>query len=241
MASDALQESPAELPAWRVAIARIVVRCQSNLSHAVRCAVRTERRETNCSGTVQPNDDEPFRPPAPVSTEPVRAPAPSWSVLLRRLVALAIDGVTTFVVLFAAAGSAVADVFHDRTSAFSVVASVGLVAFVATQFFWLMRYGATIGKRIAGVRIVLQDGTPAGVWRIVFLRYLPVAVVMEGALESEIPLLPDTLLVLDVAFVLVPGRRCLHDRLAGTDVSASRWSYSTRTAHGALSGGELPR
>jgi uncharacterized RDD family membrane protein YckC len=201
----------------------------------------TSRRETNCSGTVQPNDDDPFRPPAAASPESARAPSLTWRVLLKRFLALAIDGVTTLVVVFVAGAIRTADWWNDRISADSYVAWAAMVAFLSTQLFWLMRYGATVGKRIAGVRIVRRDGSPAALWRIVFLRYVPVAVVLVGALESEIPLLPGTVLLLDAAFVLVPGRRCLHDWLAGTDVIASRWSYSNRSAHGALSGGEPPR
>jgi uncharacterized RDD family membrane protein YckC len=169
------------------------------------------------------------------------APASAWRMFVQRLVANVIDlaGLwATFVLIPAAMMS---DWLRSMPQVVGSLFQLPFVAFLSTQVIWLMRHGATIGKRIAGVRVVRRNGAPASVWRIVFLRYTVTAWVLAEAVQTQTPLLAQWLLLLDAAFVLVPGRRCLHDWLAGTDVIASRWSYSNRSAHGALSGGEPPR
>lgn len=168
-------------------------------------------------------------------------PSSAGRMFVQRFVANAIDlaGLWTTLVLIPSA--MLSDWLRSTPHVVRSLFELPFVAFLFIQVLWLMRHGATIGKRIAGVRIVRRNGAPASVWRIVFLRYTVTAWILADAVHTQISLLAPCLLVLDVAFALIPGRRCLHDWLAGTEVIASRWRYSNHAAHGALSGGEPPR
>jgi len=185
--------------------------------------------------------EEPAELPAGMAAVARIVPSSAWRMFVRRLIANVIDLVGLWATLFLIPAALVSDSLRSTPHVVRGLFELLFVAFLATQVLWLMRHGATIGKRIAGVRIVRRSGAPASVWRIVFLRYTLTAFILAFATETTSPLLIDWPLAVDVAFVLVPGRRCLHDWLAGTDVVASRWSYSIRPAPSALSGGEPPR
>jgi uncharacterized RDD family membrane protein YckC len=72
--------------------------------------------------------------------------------------------------------------------------------------------GQSLGKRWSDVRIVLENGEPPGFWRGVVLRswaLFPLRL---------IPGFGSILGVVDSLMVFSEGRRCLHDRIAGTRV-----------------------
>lgn len=95
-----------------------------------------------------------------------------------------------------------------------VLGIVILVALTGCNLWLLRRDGQTIGKRAAGTRVVLASGGRAPLWRLVFLRWLPVT------LLGTIPLFGFGVLFFlgDNAMVLRRDRRCLHDMIAGTIV-----------------------
>ncbi|WP_244172350.1 RDD family protein [Myxococcus virescens] len=69
--------------------------------------------------------------------------------------------------------------------------------------------GASLGKRLLGIRVVRGDGRPAGVWRIALLRNaLPMALCGYCVWFG----------LLDALFIVGEDRRCLHDWVAGTRV-----------------------
>ncbi|ABF86927.1 RDD family protein [Myxococcus xanthus DK 1622] len=69
--------------------------------------------------------------------------------------------------------------------------------------------GASLGKRLLGIRVVRRDGRPAEVWRIALLRNaLPIALCGYCGWFS----------LVDALFIVGEDRRCLHDWLAGTRV-----------------------
>ncbi|NNC18619.1 RDD family protein [Corallococcus exiguus] len=69
--------------------------------------------------------------------------------------------------------------------------------------------GASLGKRLVGIRVVRRDGLPAEVWRIVLLRNaLPVALCSYCGWFG----------LVDALFIVGEDRRCLHDWVAGTRV-----------------------
>jgi len=84
--------------------------------------------------------------------------------------------------------------------------AIGLV-----NLYLLYRYRATIGKRAAGIRIASADGGEIPLWKIVFLRALPLWIV------SAIPLV-NLLTLVDVLFIFGSARRCVHDYIAGSIV-----------------------
>ncbi|WP_246137599.1 RDD family protein [Myxococcus llanfairpwllgwyngyllgogerychwyrndrobwllllantysiliogogogochensis] len=69
--------------------------------------------------------------------------------------------------------------------------------------------GASLGKRLLGLRVVRRDGRPAEVWRIALLRnVLPLALCGYCGWFG----------LADVLFIAGEDRRCLHDWVAGTRV-----------------------
>ncbi|RKG84409.1 RDD family protein [Corallococcus sp. CA049B] len=69
--------------------------------------------------------------------------------------------------------------------------------------------GASLGKRLLGIRVVRRDGRPAEVWRIALLRN-----VLPMALCGYFGWLG----LVDALFLVGEERRCLHDWVAGTRV-----------------------
>lgn len=69
--------------------------------------------------------------------------------------------------------------------------------------------GASLGKRLLGIRVVRRDGRPAEVWRIALLRNaLPMALCSYCVWFG----------LVDGLFIVGEDRRCLHDWVAGTHV-----------------------
>ncbi|NNB89659.1 RDD family protein [Corallococcus exiguus] len=69
--------------------------------------------------------------------------------------------------------------------------------------------GASLGKRLLGIRVVRGDGLPAEVWRIALLRNaLPMALCGYCVWFG----------LVDALFIVGEERRCLHDWVAGTRV-----------------------
>lgn len=91
-----------------------------------------------------------------------------------------------------------------------VVVVLGFIAFVVVQVVLLHRRGQTIGKRLAGIRIVRADGSRAGLGRLLGLRsFVP-------GLIGAIPLVGP---LFGLANPLVgQEKRCLHDLIADTIV-----------------------
>jgi uncharacterized RDD family membrane protein YckC len=72
--------------------------------------------------------------------------------------------------------------------------------------------GQSLGKRWSHVRIALEGGEPPGFWRGVVLRSWALF------LLRIIPGLGYIVNLVDSLMVFSEGRRCLHDRIAGTRV-----------------------
>ncbi|WP_405145133.1 RDD family protein [Sphaerisporangium sp. NBC_01403] len=86
-------------------------------------------------------------------------------------------------------------------------------------YFWAQhaRWGQTVGKRLLGVRVVsLQTDAPPSVARAALRAVVFPALAM-------VPEYGVLIMLADVLWMLVdPRARCLHDRLAGTFVTAAR-------------------
>ena len=92
-----------------------------------------------------------------------------------------------------------------------VAAMVGVLAVAGLNLWTLHRHRASLGKLSLGLRIVRADGSEAELWRIVFLRCLPVTVI------GAIPYL-GLLTLVDALFIFGSARRCVHDYAADTVV-----------------------
>jgi len=158
--------------------------------------------------------------PAPVG------PEPELATRSRRLVARAIDqailglvagpGVLAAVGLFASLFARSELAWHGfaRGAAWTVlvVSSVATAVLLLYQWACLALEGQTIGKRQMAVRVVLEDGRPAGFFEAVFLRSWVTACL------GVAPYVGQAAITVDALLILGPGRRCLHDRVAGTKV-----------------------
>jgi uncharacterized RDD family membrane protein YckC len=95
------------------------------------------------------------------------------------------------------------------------VAGTVLLAINIVNWTLLARRGQTIGKIVAGTRVVLLDGSPAPFKKIVVLR------TWVFHLLSYIPgvnRLAPVVGLIDALYIFRADRRCLHDQLAGTKV-----------------------
>lgn len=91
-----------------------------------------------------------------------------------------------------------------------LLAGAGLIlALLVANCIFIATNGQTLGKKIVGIRTTTMDGEKAGFARIFFLRYL-----VAQALLGIIPLWG----LIDVLFIFGSEQRCLHDKIAGTQV-----------------------
>ena len=86
------------------------------------------------------------------------------------------------------------------------------VIYLVVNGYLLHTRGQTVGKLLAGTRIVGLDGQLLGLPRLFLLRVVP-----TGLLES-IPVVGWVLFILGVLLIFRRDRRCLHDHIAGTKV-----------------------
>ncbi len=86
---------------------------------------------------------------------------------------------------------------------------LGLVAWCGWTLKLLAENGQTIGKRMLGVKIVNDDGSPVPVGKVVFIRFAATQL-----LVSFIPFFG----LIDVLFIFRADRRCIHDMMASTKV-----------------------
>jgi uncharacterized RDD family membrane protein YckC len=91
---------------------------------------------------------------------------------------------------------------------------LAVLAYLLLNGYLLYRNAQTIGKLMLKIRIVDHGtGEPAARWKLVCIRAL------FFPLPFLAPFLPLTLIPLvDLAPILGPARRCLHDYAAGTNV-----------------------
>ena len=89
---------------------------------------------------------------------------------------------------------------------------VGQSVFLMLNGSFLANYGQTIGKKLMKIKIVDMEGNNLGLIKLYSLRYL------AFSLFSQIPVAGGLISLLNILFVFGKERRCLHDRLAGTQV-----------------------
>ncbi|WP_213948048.1 RDD family protein [Luteibacter sp. dw_328] len=87
-----------------------------------------------------------------------------------------------------------------------------LVVLCIINLVLLSKNGQTLGKKIVGTKVVMADGSPAPLWRIVVLRWLPLTAV------SMIPKVGIAVALVDACVIFASERRCGHDYVAGTIV-----------------------
>ena len=151
---------------------------------------------------------------------------PTLAGAWERLVAQVIDRVLVLCTILPSAVLILAlgggRVLRDRVE-LQLVVLVPAVALLSVlslyQWFSTASDGTTIGKRVMGIRIIRDDGEPIDFFHGVLLRSWLFAI--GGSVLTVLACGGGWLLTLvDGAMVFSEGRRCLHDRLAGTQVVA---------------------
>nr|WP_063570822.1 RDD family protein [Luteibacter rhizovicinus] len=87
-----------------------------------------------------------------------------------------------------------------------------LVVLCIINLVLLSKNGQTLGKKIVGPKVVVSGRSPAPLWRIVVLRWLPLTAV------SMIPKVGIVVALVDACAIFTSERRCGHDFVAGTIV-----------------------
>jgi len=167
-----------------------------------------------------------YAPPRSQVQDPELAPA-GFELAARgtRLGASIIDGLVfglPFVASFILAapmmqrGSGVNPFAIWRLAAHTGVAFyVGIVielVVIGVSTVFVYRDAQTIGKKLCDIKVARADGSRATLARILFLRYLP------SALLQFIPVLTQLYSLADALFILGRARRCIHDYIADTIV-----------------------
>ena len=94
----------------------------------------------------------------------------------------------------------------------------GLKMFVVINGWLLAKQGQTIGKRLAGTRIIGLDGNLCSFKHIFVVRYLLFDMIYF------IPIIGSFLTVMDSLLVFRSDRRCFHDLVAKTIVVKDWWN-----------------
>lgn len=90
---------------------------------------------------------------------------------------------------------------------------VGLAVYLAINGVLLAKHGQTVGKKVAGTRIVSKEtGKIIPLGKIVALRILPFSLI------NQIPVVGSILGLVNVLFIFRQDKRCIHDLIAGTVV-----------------------
>lgn len=95
---------------------------------------------------------------------------------------------------------------------FATNAAFGFLMFCVLHGWLLAKRGQTVGKAVLKMRIVRRDGSPAGLGRLLGLRY------GVGFVVASIPAVGWLYGVVDALFIFNNERRCLHDLIADTIV-----------------------
>ena len=93
---------------------------------------------------------------------------------------------------------------------------VGAVVYLLLNGYLLNKFGQTIGKRAADLRVVSTvENRILPLWKVYSLRYLPIQLI------GQIPIVGGLIAFIDCLFVFRADKRCLHDFVAGTRVIKS--------------------
>ncbi len=134
----------------------------------------------------------------------------------RRLAATAIDAVlvpSLTLVLVMVTG--VVEDAEDYADSWWIVHVLLLAigSYLLLNGYTLWRSQQTLGKRAMGIAMVTTAGSPAAWWRLILIR-APFFAFLFLLVVPPLTLIP----LIDHALVFGKRRRCLHDRLAATEV-----------------------
>lgn len=161
---------------------------------------------------------KPSAPAAPPIRGELPYPTRELATPSRRLGAVLLDGlvavagvVTMLLVSVAMTGAPGSRRPGELQHAIGMAFVLGALLPLTVQWYLLAAHGASLGKGWLGIRIVKNDGSPAGFVHALLLRQWP-RDLLSGLRIGWLILLPDALLIFS------EGHRCGHDLVAGTQV-----------------------
>jgi uncharacterized RDD family membrane protein YckC len=86
------------------------------------------------------------------------------------------------------------------------------IGYAILNIYLLYKNGQTVGKYFFGIKIVRTDGSRAGVWRILLLRWFVMWLI------KSIPVIGFIITWLDPLLIFRESHKCLHDDIADTIV-----------------------
>lgn len=162
------------------------------------------------------NQSNPYLPPEASLVGERIEDEEELATLGRRFGASMFDGIILGVLIWSAIyAMGQFDVFKAGNAPFQVMLVIvagGVLLYMLVHGYFLKRDGQTIGKKVLGIKVTRLNGEHPGFVRLVFIRYLPVA------LLAFVPLLGPLLSLVDSLLIFRSDRRCAHDLIAGTKV-----------------------
>lgn len=181
---------------------------------------------------LQP-ESNPFAPPSADiesvgAIRPITADEAELATRWQRLGAATVDGLIFWVALIpvivgigfasyqqrAAAGESVGQMIATA-GGLGLVGGLLLLAFVVLNAYLLTTRGQSVGKIVAGTRVVMVDGARAPFVRVVPLRWMLFMFMGWIPGLSKVAVLVS---LIDMLMIFRRNRRCLHDVVAGTKV-----------------------
>jgi len=168
------------------------------------------------NGNVDPNYVNPYQPPSPGVGYVMDLGSPPNAMNLAdvgtRLIGSIIDGLLYLPVVIPGVVVAGLESGEDPSPLSIALMMLGILALVTVQCYLITTSGQSIAKKILRIRIVRQDGSPVNFVHGVVLRSWLMAFL------TNIPLFGAIIGLVDAVMIFGNERRCLHDRIASTDV-----------------------
>ncbi|WP_020410172.1 RDD family protein [Hahella ganghwensis] len=134
----------------------------------------------------------------------------------KRLGAAIVDGIVmsliTLPVMYLTGGFDGLSTGQEPSIAYSLgMGLFGIVVFIAINARWLVKYGQTVGKKVAGIKIVeLSGDLPSP--KTLLVRYAVYII------PGQVPLVGQLFSLINILFIFGKQKRCVHDYAAGTKV-----------------------
>jgi len=154
---------------------------------------------------------DPYRPPEG-RVEDVAAPgALNLASRGQRFAGATLDGLIT-IVAGVAASLLLSGLSFASDPSFFYYFIGGSVPVLIVNLYFLKVDGQTLGKKAVGTRILMRDGSRAGLGRLIILR-----MIAPGVFQG-IPFVGFVFSLADALLIFRSDRRCIHDHMAGTVV-----------------------
>lgn len=176
----------------------------------------TENEAWYLMGRMEPNIVNPYQPPSPGVGYVMDLGSPPNAMNLAdvgtRLVGAILDGLLYLPALIPGVIVAGFESGEELSPLAIAVLVLGMLGLAVVQCTMIATSGQSIAKKILKIRIVRQDGSPVNFVHGVVLRSWLMAFL------TNVPFFGAIIALVDALMIFGNERRCLHDRIASTDV-----------------------